>query len=216
MSHPEFEVLNDYADGLLDEQTEISTRTHLASCAECADLVEQIVTLSADARSLPKEMAVPADVWENIRVRTVDVPSTRRALHQLRYHIAAAAIVLLIAASSVTWYFASNRPGETIVQNRDSTRSANINLVAYGAVEAEYGKAASDLLLLLEERRSGMDTAVVRSVEENLRIMDEAIRKARTALLSNPNNNDVAGILTATQESKLRMLRRAVGTAGGT
>ena len=215
MSHPEFEVLNDYADGLLDEQTEISTRAHLASCAECADLVEQIVTLGADARSLPKEMPVPADVWEGIRVRTVDVPSTRRALHQLRYHLAAAAVVLLIAASSVTWYFASNRSGETVVQN-NSTRSANTNLVAYGAVEAEYGKAASELLQLLEERRSVMDTAVVRSVEENLRIMDEAIRKARAALLSDPNNNDVAGILTATQESKLRMLRRAVGTAGGT
>jgi hypothetical protein len=59
-----------------------------------------------------------------------------------------------------------------------------------------------------------MDTAVIRSVEENLRVMDAAIRNMRAALSSDPDNQDVAGILAATQESKIRMLRRAVGASG--
>jgi hypothetical protein len=222
MSHPEYEVLNDYADGLLDEQAEIATQTHLRACSECSEVVEQIITLSADARSLPREVPVPLVVWENVRAATTasagarQHASTRRMLWQLRYHLAAAAIVLLVAASTVTWYIASQRNPQVIVREASPRGASTTNLVAYGAVEAEYTKAAEDLLELLEQRRPTMDTAVVRSVEENLRTMDEAIRRARAALLSDPDNNDVAGILTATQESKLRMLRRAVGGAGGT
>ncbi len=88
------------------------------------------------------------------------------------------------------------------------------HLAAYREVEAEYTRAANDLMMLMTQRRSTIDTAVVRTVEENLRLMDDAIKQARAALLSDPSNQDVAGILAATQESKLRMLRRAVAASG--
>jgi len=122
--------------------------------------------------------------------------------------------VLLMVASSVTWWIASQRQVTPIAQA--PAIAPNATLAAYHAVEAEYTQAADDLMRLLEQRRERMDTAVVRSVEENLRVMDDAIRKAQTALLSDPANYDVAAILAATQESKLRMLRRAVDAAGGT
>lgn len=216
MMHPEYETLNDFADGLLDEQSRNQVAAHIATCGECAELIEQIRTLTADARALPRELTAPPEIWQSIAAATVDqtTPSKRAAFWQLRYHLAAAAIVLLVAASTVTWYFAGQREQQIIV--REVPAGAATSLVAYQAVEAEYGKAADELLRMLQQRRGSLDTAVVRSVEENLRIMDEAIRRAREALRSNPNNNDVAGILTATQESKLRMLRRAVGVAGGT
>ena len=217
MMHPEYETLNDFADGLLDEQGKTHVQTHIATCGECAELVEQIRTLTADARSLPHEMVAPPEIWQSVAAATIDsrAPSKRAALWQLRYHLAAAALVLLVAASTVTWYFAAQREQQVVVREVP-VAAGNTSLVAYQAVEAEYGKAADELVRLLEQRRGSLDTAVVRSVEENLRIMDEAIRRAREALTSDPNNNDVAGILTATQESKLRMLRRAVGVAGGT
>ena len=211
MTHPTYEELNDYADELLDAPRSEGLRAHIAVCDECSEVLTQINELKSDARSLPHSLTPPLDVWDTVRAATINSAAAqrRRVLWQLRYQLAAAAVVLLVAASTVTWWI--TRQNQQVVIREVTAPAANVDLVAYRKVEVEYTKAASDLLALLEQRRSTMDTAVVRSVEENLRIMDEAIGKARAALLSDPANQDVAGILTATQESKLRMLRRAVG-----
>jgi hypothetical protein len=215
MTHPGYEELNDYVDALLDEPRAAAVREHLLGCTECSDTIDQLNDLRAVARALPRSETPPADVWAVVRAATIDntMAQRRRVLWQLRYHLAAAAVVLLMVASSVTWWIASQRPPITVVQ---TVPSGNIDLAAYRIVEADYTQAAADLMKVLEQRRERMDTAVVRSVEENLRVMDEAIRKARAALLSDPANSDVAALLAATQESKLRMLRRAVGAVGGT
>jgi hypothetical protein len=215
MMHPEYEELNDYVDALLEEPRAAALRAHLLGCSECSETVDQLNDLRATARALPRTEAPPADVWAAVRAATIDntVAQRTRILWQLRYQLAAAAVVLLVVASSLTWWIASRRQATTIVQ---TVPAASIDLVAYRAVEADYTEAAADLMKVLEQRRERMDTAVVRSVEENLRIMDEAIRNARAALLSDPANSDVAALIAATQESKLRMLRRAVGAVGGT
>lgn len=215
MMHPGYEELNDYVDALLDEASAAALRTHLAGCTECSETVDQLNDLRATARALPRSETPPADVWAAVRAATIDntMAQRKRILWQLRYQLAAAAVVLLMVASSLTWWIASQRPRTTIVQ---TVPAGNIDLVAYRTVEADYSQAAADLMKVLEQRRERMDTAVVRSVEENLRIMDEAIRNARAALLSDPANSDVAALIAATQESKLRMLRRAVGAVGGT
>jgi hypothetical protein len=209
-THLTYEELNDYADELVDDVARAAMHAHLAACGDCRAALEEIKDLHLWAQALPREMKVPADVWENVRAATVDnsLAQRRRVLWGLRYHLAAAAIVLLVATSSVTWYFTRNQ--QQISQQPQPP--ANTQLVAYRAVEAEYTRAADDLMALLTQRRATLDTAVVRAVEENLRVMDDAISKARAALLSDPSNQDVAGILAATQESKLRMLRRAVAS----
>ena len=216
MTHPSYEELNDYVDALLDEPSAESLRAHSTTCADCRSTIAQLEALRDAARSLPRTETPPADVWNTIRAATTDNTRAQRArvLWQLRYQLAAAAVVLLMVASSVTWWIASQQQATPVAQAPAVT--SNTTLAAYHAVEAEYTQAAADLMRLLEQRRERMDTAVVRSVEENLRVMDDAIRKAQAALLSDPANYDVAAILAATQESKLRMLRRAVDAAGGT
>lgn len=208
-THLTYEELNDYADGLVDDVARPGIEAHLAACGDCRASLDEIKDLQLWAQALPREQQAPADVWDNVRAATIDssLDQRRRVLWGVRYHLAAAAVVLLVAASSVTWYF--TRRNEPAVAQAPA---ATTQLVAYREVEAEYTKAANDLVALLEQRRSSLDTAVVRTVEENLRIMDDAIGKARAALMSDPSNQDVAAILAATQESKLRMLRRAVAS----
>ena len=212
MMHPSYEELNDYADGLLDAERASDIRAHVGACGECASNIAELEDLKNDARSLAHSLTPPPDVWQTIRAATINNAKAQRTrvLWQLRYQLAAAAVVLLVAASTVTWWVAQRQRPQVIVRTAPAA-AENVNLVAYKEVEEEYGKAAGELLKLLAQRRSSMDTAVVRSVEENLRVMDEAIRNARAALMSDPANQDIAGILTATQESKIRMLRRAVG-----
>lgn len=211
--HPSYEELNDYADGLVDDVARSTIDAHLAACADCATSLDSIRDLQVWAQSLPREMKAPADVWDNVRAATIEnsIAQRRRILWGMRYHLAAAAIVLLVATSSITWYFARGE-GSPVAQQH--TAAGQAQLAAYRDVEAEYTRAANDLMVLMKQRRSTIDTAVVRAVEENLRVMDEAINNARAALLSDPSNQDVAGILAATQESKLRMLRRAVAASG--
>ena len=213
ITHPSYEELNDYADGLVDDAARATIDAHLTTCADCVTSLDSIRDLQVWAQSLPREMKAPADVWDNVRAATIEnsFAQRRRILWGMRYHLAAAAMVLLVAASSITWYFAR---GEVSPVAQQTNSGGQAQLAAYRDVEAEYTRAANDLLSLMKERRSTMDTAVVRAVEENLRVMDDAINKARAALLSDPSNQDVAGILAATQESKLRMLRRAVAASG--
>jgi hypothetical protein len=217
MTHPEYEVLNDYADDLLDEPAAAHVRAHLDGCVECARVLAQVNALQNEARALPRSVTAPPEIWSAVRAATIDNANAtrRRVLQQLRYQLAAAAVVLLVAASTLTWYFTKAGTDMETFTDTGTYTARHANLVAYREVEVEYGKAVDELMQLLAQRRANTDTAVIRSVEENLRIMDEAIKRARAALLSDPDNGDVAGILTATQESKIRMLRRAVG-AGGT
>jgi anti-sigma factor RsiW len=212
MTHPTYEELNDYADNVLSDDARQPIHAHVASCAECAAILAEIAQLQRAAQTLPTVMTPPADVWDAVRAGTIDNRGSqrKRVLWGLRYQLAAAAVVLLLLGSSLTWFVASGRRPPIVAGTR-AAAPQHANLVAYRAVEAEYSRAAADLIVLLQQRRANMDTAVVRSVEENLRIMDAAIANARAALMSDPANQDVAGILTATQESKLRMLRRAVG-----
>jgi predicted anti-sigma-YlaC factor YlaD len=213
MTHPTYEDLNDFVDEQLSADAMATLRAHLAECAECTAMVAQLRELRSAARALPRSVTAPPEVWDVVRAATIDNAKAqrKRVLWQLRYQLAAAAVVLLGVASSLTWWVASTRQPVTVVRTVPAPTAPHTNLVAYRAVEADYRKAAGALMTLLEQRRSTMDTAVVRSVEENLRTMDDAIRKARAALLSDPGNQDVASILAATHESKLRMLRRAVG-----
>ena len=212
-NHPTYEALNDYADGHLDDVARSGIDAHLSACGDCTATLEQIRDLQLWAQTLPRAVPAPADVWTNVRAATIDnsFSQRRRVLWQLRYHLAAAAIVLLVAASTVTWYITDSQRRPVVVQQ---VTPAHTQMAAYRDVEVDYTNAANDLMVLLRQRRSVMDTAVVRAVEENLRVMDDAITKARAALLSDPSNQDVAGILAATQESKLRMLRRAVAASG--
>jgi hypothetical protein len=213
--HPGYEELNDYVDALLDDERAAALGAHLLGCAECSETVDQLNDLRTTAQALPRSETPPPDVWAMVRAATIDntMAQRRRVLWQLRYQLAAAAVMLLMVASSLTWWIASQRSPTTVVQ---AVPSGNIDMVAYRTVEADYTQAAADLMQVLEQRRERMDTAVVRSVEENLRVMDEAIRNARAALLSDPANSDVAALIAATHESKLRMLRRAVSAVGGT
>src|SRR5687768_12335621 len=98
MTHPTYDQLNDYVDELLDEPSAQALRTHLATCAECGSTIAQLEALRDAARALPRTESPPPDVWQTIRAATIDNAKAQRArvLWQLRYQLAAAAVVLLL------------------------------------------------------------------------------------------------------------------------
>ena len=60
----------------------------------------------------------------------------------------------------------------------------------------------------LRTRRTVLDTATVRVVEQSLRIIDDAVRQAREALARDPNNLYLNTHLQNALDRKLDLLRR--------
>ena len=209
--HPIEEQLNDFADGTSADD---AVRLHVAGCDQCSVYVSQLRALFAEADALPESIEPPAELWGEIRALTIDARVNRAAvLRSLRVPLAAAALVLIASASVLTWYVTRATTPTRVVT---TVRTADVNLVALRQAETDYLAATRTLLEVFEQRRAQMDPKVVEAVEYNLKIMNGAIEGAKAALASDPANQDVAGILAATYQSKVKMLRRAISASGDT
>jgi len=86
----------------------------------------------------------------------------------------------------------------------------------YEAVENQYASAISDLLAALEADRDRLAPETVRRIEENLIIIDEAIRESLTALEVTPQSEPLQQAVMSSYERKLDFLRQAAAiTAEG-
>jgi hypothetical protein len=61
----------------------------------------------------------------------------------------------------------------------------------------------------VRERRADLDSGTVAVLERNLRIIDEAIRQSREALLTAPANPMLERALTKALDRKVELLRTA-------
>jgi hypothetical protein len=75
--------------------------------------------------------------------------------------------------------------------------------------EAAFQRAAEELTQTLEQRRNELSPTALAVVEQNLRIIDEAIRETQEALAVDPRNERVAELLWASWEKKIDLLKRA-------
>ena len=213
MTHPTYEELNDFNDGLAGAEVSARVQAHLATCDACRHTLDVLHGLHSEAGAVARERDVPAFVWDRVWEQTIAHPQqqTRRALWHARYALAAAAVVLVVLGSSLTlWLGGDRNHAQPVATTNPPHATLHANVVAYKAVEADYAKTADALIVLLEQRRSSMDTTVVRTVEENLKIMDQAIGRAREALMSDPTNKDIAEALASAHQARIHMLNRAV------
>jgi anti-sigma factor RsiW len=214
LPHPDETRLNDYVDGLLEADAAAGVDAHLAACAACRTEVERLRGLLALARALPDRVEPPADVWAGIAARTVGLGRARRdALRSLRLPLAAAAAALVALGATAT-AFVLTRAGPAAVGDGDITladvRDAAQTRAVVVAVEAEYDRAFDALWAELETRRDRLDPETVAVVEENLRIVNEALRAARAALDADPANRDLPLLITATHRQRLELVERAL------
>jgi hypothetical protein len=79
-----------------------------------------------------------------------------------------------------------------------------------GAAEQTFERAAADLRAAFEARKSQLKPKTVATVEENLVIIDDAIRRARAALEADPGNSELNAMVNATWQKKVELLEKAV------
>lgn len=213
--HPTEERLNDYVDGLLSGgEVEVLER-HLEGCAACRAEVEGVRSLLARVAELPRDISPPPGVWEAVRDETLDRPAGRwEALWRVRYGLAAAAVLLVALSSTATVVLVGGGGSDPVPLVQAPAPVAGpealASLASFREAEAEYVRTAADLQAVLDARREQLAPETVQVLEENLRIMDGAIREARAALEADPASTELPHVLSSTYQEKINVLERAV------
>lgn len=96
----------------------------------------------------------------------------------------------------------ATRPPATLASSGNSA-------AALAITELPYDGEIRRLQTALVERRTQLDSATVRIVEENLRLIDTAVRQARAALAGDPASGFLSGRLSNALEKKVELLRTA-------
>lgn len=135
--------------------------------------------------------------------------------------LAAAAAILVIVSSTLTVLVM--RSGDGGGSDQMAAASQEAIPAAYGArfasagfaedlriVAEEYEQAVDDLRVVLEANRDVLGESTMQIVEENLEVLDQALRETVEALQSAPADAQLRESMVATYERKLDFLRQAV------
>jgi hypothetical protein len=193
-----FELVERYHSGNLPRLESEAVEQHLLSCDACRADFRFQRTLKSEVAGLPREIRPPDRVWHGVASRIA--PGTSRPLRlawwQRRSALAAAAILLVALTSAITALLVRAPDGQ-------SARGS------FSVTEAAFQRAAEELTQTLEQRRNELSPTALAVVEQNLRIIDEAIRETQEALAVDPRNERVAELLWASWEKKIDLLKRA-------
>jgi anti-sigma factor RsiW len=218
--------LSDYVDDETDGAERRAIEAHLAHCAECRQIVEELRAVVAHAASLA---AVPPerDLWPGIVARLAAGPAAgvrlfSRLLSARRFsftlpQIAAAALAIMLLSGGVVWMARSGDPRadfESLSAQATGTVSGPRSAPAEVS-DTTYDQAVTDLEGALQAGRTRLDPATVRILEENLASIDRAIDQSRRALAADPANLFLNSHLAAARHRKLALLRRASALASG-
>ena len=129
----------------------------------------------------------------------------------------AAAAIVLVAGSSILTVLAlrAREPSRATPAAAFPTVAVAMP-AALRAVDDSYAGVLEELTTTLRSQRASLAPTTVATLERTLRIIDEAIMEARTALAADPGNAALLDVLSGNYEQKVQLLRRASELAART
>ena len=202
-------ALSEYVDGTLqtsDEPLDIAlldaVETHLADCARCRALVEDLHTLRDAARKLEPH-PLPTYLWTRIanEARTQSrprwrLPALTPAIARWQPLAAAALVLVVLGGSFVAWrQLNTAAPADTVAQPapRRAPDPALVQDVEteLKLAEEHYVRAIAGLETIAKAEGSELDPQTEEVLQANLTVIDAAIGESRAALQTEPSS-DVA------------------------
>jgi anti-sigma factor RsiW len=212
--------LSAYLDGELPPSERVRIDEHVAGCAECRVVLDDLRAIVVTAPYYEGE-APKRDVWAAIKTgisEQKELPFARRpstvdrrrfSLGQL---IAASVAFAAVVGGGV---FIAVRPSPLApdlppVAHSPSAEPALANVVNSQVRAGEvYDAAVGDLERVLAEGKDQLEPRTLKVIEENLRIIDRAIAEARSAIAADPANAYLRSQVAANMRRKLDILRQA-------
>ena len=198
--------INDYIDDALGSDERAVVLQHLETCALCRSEVEAVRAVVEQVGGLPASIQPERDlrsaIWSEV---------DRPTLWRWRYPLAAAAILLIAISSVVTVLLTRDRNAPVV----RATEPAPVSVDLVG-LERRYSSEVTALQQTLRENRDRLAPETVRILEENLRIIDDAIQEARSALASDPQSGTLAELLRSAYQRKLDLLKQVARSTAST
>jgi anti-sigma factor RsiW len=211
------ERLDDYLDGELGEAEFQELELHLSGCAACREEERSLRAVVALAAALPREQEPPRDLWPTIaggiarrrRFAALSFFAERPAARWTAGLAAAATVVLAVwvvaRGTAPRPEVAGVVPGGVAVP-----AAAGAGLEAFAEAEREYQRATAELMAALSTRRASLSPETSAAVDENLRVIDQALAEIRAALERDPQSPRLGRMLASTHEKKIETLRRVL------
>ena len=209
--------LSEYLDGELASPERTTLEAHLASCDGCRTTLDELRRVVTNARALD-DRPPTADLWPAVAARIglsarVRVrPGVRRFSFTVP-QLAAASVVLALLSGGGAWLIGRRGIVPTPPVLVTERAPALLNASAYPG-DARFAAQVADLERAVARGRGRLDTATVRVIDRNLRIIDRAIRSAQSALAADPANSYLHLHLAQEMRRKLELLRQAATLAG--
>lgn len=215
------ERLHDWIDGTLEETERGPIRSHLETCAACRAELTAFERLSAEAGRLPRELRPPRDLWPGIEPRLAQswwrrlVPADWRAVPRPATPLLAAGAALLALAVGV-WFWRVEPvspvagPG-TVIETASRSEAAFRAQAELARSEDGMLLARRDLFEAVERQKDQLSPETVAVLEENMRIIDQAIGQIRFALEEDPLNQQLHLLLAAHYQREVQLLKQVSG-----
>jgi anti-sigma factor RsiW len=229
--HPDAIAINDYADDALTPAERADVERHLASCADCRALVDDLRDIRRAAGSLEQRDA-PVRAWARIE-RAIQLEAANRAsgaegdarenrprvegrarfARSRSVWLGLAAAAVLVLATAAGWRFlpraqpaggTANSPG--VVINSDAAQvEAELR-----QAEAHYEKAIQGLEQIANAEKGALDPKTAATLQKNLSVIDQAISESRAALRAEPTSEPAQMSLIDSFKTKMGLLQDTV------
>lgn len=206
------ERLDEYVDGGLAEAEFQAMELHLAGCEVCRSEERLLRAVLAHAEALPEEKMPERDLWAGIASRIREEKGGRGAAWRWNPAALAAAAAVVVAVSGALVVRHTRPPvsGARTVQGVAQLAAVTTSQAGLRAAEREYARATAELMQVLEQQRPSLSPETARTIEDNLRTIDQALAQVRAALEKDPTDQRLAHLLTATHQKKVDALQRIV------
>jgi hypothetical protein len=230
-------MLPDYLEEhALGPATRDAADIHLAGCADCAALVNDLRAIVRSAADLPL-LSPGRELWSGIEARieapVVALPAwsksgevapaetggaapvaTGPATIVPWRHFGVAASLLVAATAGITWALTMRASTASVardpaVASRSAPDTAPVGAGGISHVRATvtFDREIEALRKLMDERRNELDPITVGVVEKNLKVIDHAISESKAALANDPASAFLMDRLTRAYDSKLQLMR---------
>ena len=226
------ELIDTYVEGALDDSAVREIEAHHRGCVACREEERRARALRAEVAALPRSIDPARDLWGGVADRlerrqggnVVAFPAkpAARAPVTWKRALAAASIVLVAGAAVVISRRPSAPPGAaTPVAPGGTSPLTGMAPVAIpaalpsglGSAELSFMEARQELRAALFQRKESLSPETINTVNQNLKIIEDAIQEIESALSRDPGNRALRNMLTATKQREVALLRQVTQTA---
>lgn len=211
-------LIGDLVDGTLDGAPRHQLEGHLATCAACAQLAEELLVVRRAARGLPP-IELPPTAWARVSAAVEADRAPQQA--QLRWQrfalpLAAAAVLVAAIAVTITWRRDVRPVGPALIATSPIDPATASSAELLGSVEAEFQQAEQHLesavagLEVLARDRQTLDPQVAADLQKSLLVIDQAIGESRNALKTQPMSTQAQDSLFEAFRSKMVLLQDTI------